>query len=356
MEPSWEGDVPYAQFLNAYRTADADDYLCATRSLYHFCDIVVDHALKISRMHSYPPPAISLPMNRVTGAVAGYLETGDPYLRDIAEATTETAYRLHLNSWPRLAVGRDACFVRGAVMLYRYFNNDHFRRIAHEGAMAVVQTQRENGSFGDQGGGTGIHAWGAYITKPWMGLLATMPVMDYLELFPDDKAMRECIEKTARWLLAARWTRNGKRGWSYQHDYDGQPRHYDIYSGKWWELPTEDTWHEDSIGRLMAYCFDRSGDNSFLEAYLESLDGYPFHAFDHAVSATFQYLPRLNSQLWKATLTKDGVRLKALNFGAATPRSATVLTPSGEVAVRWNDEGAAEVQSVLKFQALLNDA
>lgn len=333
MEPGWEGDVPYAQFLNAYRTADEDDYLCALRNMYFFSDVAVDHALRISRMHSYPPPAISLPMNRVTGAIVGYLETGDPYLLDIAESCTENAYRLHLNSWPRLAVGRDSCFVRGAVMLYRYFNNEHFRKIARHGAMSVAQTQRENGSFGDQGGGTGIHAWGAYITKPWMALLSTMPVMDYLELFPEDEPLRQCILKVGKWLLDTRWTRSGKRGWSYQHDYDGKPKHFDLYSGKWWDLPTADRWHEDSVARVMAYCFAHTLDNAYPEAFFESLDGYGFEAFDHKVSATLQYIPRFNAHLWRATLTDHGIETQPIDFGPKTPRSATLATPEGPMKI-----------------------
>jgi hypothetical protein len=38
-----------------------------------------------------------------------------------------------------------------------------------------------DGSFGDQGGGAGIHGWNAYITKPWMGLMATGGMVDYIE-------------------------------------------------------------------------------------------------------------------------------------------------------------------------------
>ena len=152
--------MPYAQFLLAYRTGDGDDYAAALRSAYCFTDVAVDHAAKQVRMHGWPPVAFAQPMNRVLGTIAAYLETGDPYLLATAEAVVEASYRTHLNSWPRFAVGRDACYGRGAAMLYRYFGNAHFQRIARDCAMSVVQTQRQNGSFGDQGGGAGIHQWG----------------------------------------------------------------------------------------------------------------------------------------------------------------------------------------------------
>src|SRR5690606_34871632 len=118
------------------------------------------------RMHGYPPPAISLPMQRTLGTLAAFLETGDDYLYETAEAVVESAFRVHRNSWPRLAIGRDACFIRGAVMLYRYFAIDHFRRIARDGAQAVAHVQRPDGAFGDQGGGTGIHMRSGYVVKP----------------------------------------------------------------------------------------------------------------------------------------------------------------------------------------------
>src|SRR5690606_7587129 len=121
---------------------------------------------------------------------------------------------------------RDACFIRGAVMLYRYFNNDHFRWIARDVCHHLAETQNANGSFGDQGGGAGIHQWSGYVTKPWMGLMATAGVLDYLELFPDEPVLQTCVQRFGDWLMVARWTRDGFTGWSYQHDYNGEPRHY----------------------------------------------------------------------------------------------------------------------------------
>ena len=203
-EPGWEGELPYALFLTAWRTGASEDYALAMRAAYYFTDVIVDHAVKHVRMHGYAPPAFALPMNRMQGAIAAYLETGDPYLLETAESVTSNAYWLHKNSWPRLAVGRDACFIRSAVLLYRYFGEEFFRRIAFDGVMHVVESQRENGSFGDQGGGSGMHQYSGYVTKPWMGLLALNGVLDYLDLFPGEKALQRSVMKFAAWLMLER--------------------------------------------------------------------------------------------------------------------------------------------------------
>lgn len=336
-EAGWEGEVPYGQFLNAYRTGSADDYHSALRSAYHVTDIAVDHAAKQLRMHGYTLGAFAPPMNRVLGTLMAYLETGDPYLFDTAEAVTEAAFRVHMNSWPRLGVGRDACFVRGAVMLYRYFNDEHFRRLAHDGAMTVVQSQREDGSFGDQGGGTGIHAWGGYITKPWMGLLATNGLLDYLELFPEDAPLAACIQRFGDWLMRARWTRNGFTGWSYQHDFNGLTDYFDFYRNRWVKLPSPDCWHQENLGRLLGVCALRSGNAAYLDAWAENQANAREAASDHRVSAAFQFLPWVQAHLWRATLKADNtVAIQPVHFGPRTPATAEIVAPTGCQRVVWD--------------------
>ena len=329
-EPGWEGEVPYAQFLLAYRSGGADDYHHALRSAYHVTDLVVNHASKVMRMHGYAPEAYALPMTRVLGSIAAYLETGDPYLLETAEAATEAAYRLHLNSWPRRAIGRDAMFARGAVMLYRYFNNNHFRRIGCEVARMVAESQRDDGSFGDQGGGAGMHAVGAYITKPWMGCMAVACVLDCLELLPGEPRLCECVRRFGDWLMQVRWTRDGFTGWSYQHRFDGQPRYFDLSTGTWADVPGRGQWHHDSLARVLGFCTLHSGDPRYLEAFMESYRhlAQPNQG-DHAVSAAAQFLPWLQTLLWRAELRDAGVTLHPLPGGPLVPAAAQVFTPDG---------------------------
>src|SRR5207247_1057286 len=161
----------------------------------------------------FAPPATSVTLNRTQAPIAGYLETGDPYQLRTAQAVIDTSYWVFKNSWPRMAIGRDACFTGGAMLLYRYFADDQYRALVHDVALNVALSQRADGSFGDQGGGAGIHGWGGYITKPWMALLALNGVLDYLEFFPDEPRLWEAVRKFAEWLMAERLDRDGARGW-----------------------------------------------------------------------------------------------------------------------------------------------
>ncbi len=289
-EPGWEGELPYAIFLRAWSTGDATLHAIALRAAYYFADVAIDHASKLVRMHGYPAPAASLPMNRVQGPLAAWLETGDPFLLEEAEAVTTAAHALHRNSWPRLAVGRDACYLRSALLLYRYGRGDFFRQIAHEGALHVAASQRANGSFGDQGGGSGIHAWSSYISKPWMGLLAVTPLLDYLDLHPHEPELEATLLRFADWLMAERGERNGAQTWSYQHDYNGQRGYYDPFLLCWFDLPSANIWHHETLGRLLHHASRATGDPRYLSAWEESRRVAPLPDLDHAVAAALQCL------------------------------------------------------------------
>lgn len=328
-ESGWEGEIPHAQFISAWLSGDADEYHDALRSAYHFTDVVIDHAAKAVRMHSYPPHAFSMPMNRVQGTIAAYLETGDPYLIETARAVLDASHAANRNAWPRLAVGRDACYGRSAAMLYRYFGSEHARQMAREVAMMVVESQRPDGAFGDQAGGTGVHQWGAYITKPWMGLLALGCVLDYLELVPDEPAMLAAVRRFADWLMTSRVEHAGVRTWPYQHDFAGADRHFDFSANDWVPLPSRKLWHHETLARLLGYCALRFDEPAYLDAWAESHSQTPAPDGDHQAAAAMQFLPWLQTKLWRVRLTADGVQTSPFHFGSRTPTSARVLTPAG---------------------------
>jgi hypothetical protein len=271
-------------------------------------------------------------MNRVQATIAAYLETGDPYLIDAAEAVTTNAHWQHKNSWPRMAVGRDICYVRSAVLLYRYFSDDFFRRIALEGALTAVESQRPNGSFGDQGGGAGLHQWGGYITKPWMGLMATNGLLDYLELFPNEERLKKSVERFADWMLSARWNHPKGKVWPYQYDYAGRDTYVSPH-GVVSRFPDEKPWHQDNIARLMGYMTLQTGDPRYLDAWAESYWIAPLERSDHSTSAALQFLPWIMAKLWNARPSGDGIETCPITFGERTPSTAEVIGPSGRLTV-----------------------
>jgi hypothetical protein len=347
-EPGWEGETPGAMFLSAYRCGDGLDHDLALRAAYFFTDVCIDHADKLVRMHGQSPPAMALPMNRIHACLYAYLETGDPYLRDAAEAVVESSYRAHKNAWPRLSVGRDACFIRGAVLLYRYLNDRHYLDIARDSIRTVAESQFPDGSFGDQGGGTGVHGWNQYIIKPWMGCMAVGGALDLLEMFPADALAWQTARRFADWLMRERHgLESGARGWSYRHGYNGGREFVQINSDeKVLVLPDHIPWHNEYLARVLPIHSLHTGDPAFFDAWAESHAAQErrvgsngeYTSSDHSYAQAWQYIPWLQQRLWNATLGENGLELDPRHFGPRTLATATLLTPEGDVRVRWVDD------------------
>lgn len=336
-EPGWEGEAAGSAYLLAYRTGEAQDYFDATRAAYCFNDVYVDHAAKIVRAHGYIPNALNVPMSRIHACVYAYLETGDRFCYDAGRAVIDTVYWTHKNSWPRVAVGRDACFVRGAMLFYRFFKDERALEIARDVIADVCTTQSADGWFGDQGGGSGIHGWAAYIAKPWMGLMAVGGLLDYLELFPDgDAAALACVKRFADWLMRERFDHDGVMGWSYQHAFNGKKEFRFAQTGKVTKLPTPGLWHMDYFARLMTFCSMRWNDQAYFDAWVESYDGTPRERMgDHSFAQTTQYVPWTQAKTWNVRLGADGKPIvDPLNVGVRCPARGVAMTPQGPLEIR----------------------
>ena len=363
-DPSWEGEFPYAQLLHAWRTGNPQDYDRALRAAYCFDDIYVDHASNTVRMHGWAPPATSVPMFRMQGSIAAFLETGDCTLYEDAIGIVDNAYRMHKNSWPRLCTGRDACFIRSAVMLYRYFNDEHYRRMARDAISNVILTQRPDGAFGDQGGGTGIHQWAAYIVKPWMGCMAVGGMVDYLELFPemneDTLPIWEAVKKFGDWLVRERYYHAGRKpgtvgvfnddestetipvgmAWSYQHYFRDGTQFKDSFNKEWFDLkdPYQDFWQQEYLARILTFCSVRTGDPVYFDAWAETAGIYyaarKTMNSDHSAIQALQYIQWVQATITNARYTEEGLVCHPLPVGKRAPEFATVMSPDGNVRMK----------------------
>jgi len=343
--PSAEGDAPGAFLMVAYRTGDAVDYDCAMRACYCFVDVFVDHAVKRVRMQDFSPPDVALPLARAHSMLGAWLETGDLFCLNTARAVVETAYWWHKNSWPRRAVGRDACFVHSAMLLYRFLGGEHWLEIARDTIRDVAAAQWPDGSFGDQGGGSGIHGHAAYIVKPWMGWMATMGIVDYLEHFPDDEEAWQPVRKFVQWLMSERAprTKQGHKAWTYQHWFRG--KELPGVARKEGPTPHLHLFHFDYTARLMSALSLRENDARYFDAFAESFEAKgPVRQSGYGEGAsTCNYLPWLQAKLWNARLTENGLALAPVRFGTRTPKSATIHGPQGPIQARWESDGRVTV-------------
>lgn len=352
--PAAEGDVAGMLCLIAYRTGDPTDYDHAMRSAYHHTDVWIDHAAKKVRYQGYNKDAWALPLARVGSCIMAWLEHGDGFCIRAAQAVIQTAYWWHKNSWPRNAVGRDAYFGHGAMFLYRWLGDDHFRAIARDLIRDLACVQWPDGSFGDQGGGAGVHGAAAYIVKPWMGWMATQVVMDYLEHFPDDHEALEVARKLVNWLMSERGPRHRRdnpngpvtfNGWTYQHQFRGKS----IPGFTPAPAPTQGMhlFHFDYMARLLPYFSMVDGDATFFDAFAESYEGNGEQTISgyYSCASTFNYIPWLQARLWNARLTADGVQITPRHWGTRTPTEARVMTPTGDVRVAWTGNNEISVKS-----------
>jgi len=334
-----EGDLPGALLLAALRTGDTTDYDFAMRACYNFTDVFIDHAAKVVRMQDFTPPAVALPLQRIHGPLAAWLETGDLFCLQAARAVIETAYWWHKNSWPRNAVGRDGCFVHGAILLYRFLGDRHFLELARDTITDIGNAQWPNGAFGDQGGGAGIHGSAAYITKPWMGWLATMGILDYLEHFPDDAEALAIVRKFVDWLMSERALRNDGTvlGWTYQHTFKGKPLPgVEVAEGP---MQGMHLFHFDYMARLLPYFSFRDGDPEYFDAFAQSYIGKgPERVAGYwECTATLYFIQWLQAKLWNARLTEKGIEVQPSYFGERMPATAKLMGPEGDVEVSWAD-------------------
>lgn len=357
--PRCEGDIPGAMFLVAYRNADLQTYEDSLRASYTFTDIYVDHAVKRTRFPGHHPGAVAIPLQRMQSALFAYLETGDIYCRNTAEAVINNAYWWHKNSWPRRAIGRDAKFVHSQMMLYRYLGGKHYLERTKDMVADILDSQWSNGTFGDQGGGAGIHGYAAYIIKPWMGCMATMGVVDYLELFPDDDDANRIVERFVEWLMKNRMTCEFKRGDSEQKNVFGWTYQY-FFEGR--ELPGVNTpenkgettrlVHLDAMARLLGWYSMKKNDSKYIEAYMEVCDSIGKHRgldYSDGVS-TLLYIPWLQDRLWNAVLTDRGLEVDPVYIGKTTPNSAKISTPDGIVELSWSGSGKVDAPNGMKCE------
>jgi len=340
----FEGEVPHTQCLYFYRSGQVEHWRRAIRDAYYIADVGYDHATEGIRMHDYPLDGSTSPaLQRTTGMLFGYLETGDPYLLDCAVSASEHWYAIDRHNWPRFAYGRDGHSIRGLVFLWDYTGRDEFRFKAREAMTRMLQCQQEDGSYRDQGGGTGIHAGGHLPVKPWMTNLATDPVVDYLERSPDaEPDLLKSVLKAADFQLQCAVERDGKLCWPYQVRYGESlyspwvAARNDASKG---QLPTEMTLMHGHKARLLNVATRRTGDTRYFDTWLKFFDAEWAHKPETWVTAQpfnkrIQYLMYGQAHSWNAQWQNGKLIVDPIATRFHSEMSGTILTPRGPVKLK----------------------
>jgi hypothetical protein len=330
-EPGWEGEAPYGLLLASYFTQDADTYDLAMRTAYHFTDVAVDHAFTSVRMHAYETGPQSLPMQRIMASFGLYMETGDPYLADTALAIVDHAYWWDTAYFPRRSYGRDAAYIRGLTFLHRFTGEGFYLRRARKAIGRVIATQLPDGSWTDQGNTTGMHGTPNLIVKPWMGLIAAEPMVDYLTLI-DDAEVAASVIRFTDWLLTCKVTTERGTHWTYQMTYGGTT----VYISPEGTLQLPSTWvfHVEYLAKVMGWASLYIGKRDYYDSWYDSFSKYNRTWFwDHGSNKSIQNLLWQRSIVWDAKLGIDGVTADPQPFLKEMSPTAKVISPLGDIEV-----------------------
>lgn len=339
---SREGETPYAQFIHAYRSGILEHWQRAIRDAYHMADIAFDHATETIRMHNYPfDGTMSPPLFRTIGMLFGYLETGDPYLRECTESASLKFLCLDRQNWPRNSYGRDGASIRGLVFLADYLGSDQYRDWARECLGRLIQCQLPDGSYHDQGGAPGVHAIGQLPIKPWMANLATNPVVDYLQRWPEDEPLWQALLKYGQFLVASGTQRDGTVRWPYQVSYGGMD--YDPWKeffqpgSEYAKLPDQSVNICGYKARTLSVISNRARDPLYFDAWVKFYEKYwanrPPDDRRWSVIKSLYTLPYAQAHAWNAHWRNGRVEIDPVPSLHRTELEGTIQTPRGPVTV-----------------------
>lgn len=340
----FEGEVPYSQCQYFYGSGDLKHLRRSLWDAYYIADVGFDHSTETIRMHDYPlDGSTSPPLHRTMGMLFGHLETGDPYLLECAESASNHWYWMDRHNWPRFAYGRDGHSIRGLVFLWDYTGNEDYRLKARDALRRMFQCQQPDGSYRDQGGGTGIHSLGHMPVKPWMTNLATDPAIDYLERCPEgDPEVLRSVLKAAQFMLQVGVQKDGSIRWPYQ------VRYADSTCSPWvaardpesrGQLPSSNSLVHGHKARLLNVATRRTGDTRYFDTWLKYFDAnwahtpYPGRG-PQAFNKHLQFLPYGQAHSWNARWHNGGLILDPIASRHRTEMAGTILTPRGPVAVK----------------------
>lgn len=344
-ESGWEGETPFALMQAWYLFGDADIFEDAIRDVYNVADVATDHADMHVRMHGQTMDARSLPMQRVLGHLAGWLETGDPYLLETARAVADAAYWWDRSNWPRRSVGRDAAYVRGLTALARVTGERCLLERAREALHRFASVRREDGSFSDQGGTVGVHGTVNEVVKPWMNSIMMEAMLDFLAV-EDDALLEECVLGVADWLVAAAFEREDDNGvsyvtWAYKYRHgenESAPYNPEIV------YPQGGKGVKVNLYRALLHAAVTRRDAAYLEPVLRNLDCTSESeggGIDQGANKRIENGILVDAVLFGANWEAGALRLRPAPLLEGRAVAGRVETPVGVLGVRLLREGDA---------------
>jgi len=152
--PEWEGNLAQAMFTLAAQCGEdpSGHWPLYLHQAYHAADVAVYHGSWMSRLECSPSLSAPLSKHRIGGFLFGYLETGDPYLLEIARATASVYMAMEWGLQPRSAMGRDSYPIASLMSLWDYTAEPLYLDFARQTMLRLLSTQQPDGGFSGQAG------------------------------------------------------------------------------------------------------------------------------------------------------------------------------------------------------------
>ncbi len=330
-----DGEHSHGLMRGAYRTRRRDLYDAAIRHAYACADIGMDHADFTIFISGQVRGAISLVLQRVIGMLAAYLENGDPYLLECAEAVADTAYAIDRSNWPRRSYGRDAAYIRSLTHLYEVTGERFYLRRAGAACRRAAQCQTPAGYFTDQGGAVGAHGHLNEIVKPWMNSILTEAFVDYLERAGSDPVVENAVRRVGEWLLKVQLTDADGVYWAYELAW-GQNTTAPYQKWKPDKPPEKHPvgdMHLDYNARTLLWLSKHTGDPRFARAWQGTYERFFIRKKQlggvYGGVKTAENYPWHEAHLWNARWTPQGVVLDPMLDLINVGREATIELPLG---------------------------
>jgi hypothetical protein len=322
-----DGDSGVGMMVNYYHTGRADIFRDALNYCYYWADIHVDHRDFSVRQWVGGWGWKTCAYSKFRDVLFGYLETGDPYLKDTAEMCAEAYWAWFRSNWPRCTIGRDAFEVGAWALLWRYFGTEHARERSLELARMMTTVLDTRGVIGGQMG-AGPHP--GYLSSLYMTGVSMVSLLEVTEAATEagDTAIVQALLPYLE-LLHAHYNRD---------DVELFPSKYGDIRANWGDVQTG-TWAAMAIriypelGRLLGPQDQTSGEGlqKIEQSKLQSLQEWSQQG-------------RLGNQLINpiyhdalmlgARVIDSGIEIAPLNEPDFWPTEQTVATPWGDLTVR----------------------
>ncbi|MHB9106573.1 MAG: hypothetical protein ACYDCO_05895 [Armatimonadota bacterium] len=255
----------------------------------------------------------------------GYLETGDPYLKDTVENCAEAYWMWFRQNWPRCTIGRDSFEVSGWAWLWRFFRTEHARDRTRELARMLRTVLETRGVIGGQMGG-GPHP--GYLSSLYMTGICMISLLETAEAEQED-GNTEQIQALLPLLHRAHVQFNRADVELFPSSYQPDKKDWHAYKGACWALLASRIYPE--MIRLQG-CEDEDTQLGLYRSVAENHSPDKIAQGNRPGDALLQS-PFHDALVLGARATEDGVTLDPIGTPELWPPQWTVATPFGELAI-----------------------